>query len=339
MRMPMRFLRSLRSSLTTASTVLCAAMTVLFPVACVSVDQNKGPASVIAVAEAGAEIEKTLELDDDTRLVRSTSESVNSYFELRIQGREQASAALRTTIASRVDEDYEIFEEMALEGDLLLKRNIAVVCLGFADENRVRARTSLLRIAENRSEMAFLRANAIRSVGILLDPDTPIGPVITLLDARDKKLRTEAAGAFKELARVKKTPKVLTPQYHVAIERLAAMLYVKSNQNGRVNAVWALANIRHPATFDHLVAALGDRYEEVQIGAIYGLTLLGDQRALEPILSFLADGPTSAAESWCVKALRMIVIQAGLATDRAKLIPLGDSPRKWREFIRAARFD
>jgi hypothetical protein len=332
-------MRSLRFFPTFPTSLLLPSLVALLPIGCVSTDDNEEPSNIIVVTEAGAEIEETLALNDQTKLVRQTSESVNTYFELRIQGRTQAAKALRSTIAARVDEDYATFEDMALEGDLLLKRNIAVACLGFASENRVQARTALLRIAENNSEMAFLRANAIRAVGILLDPETPLAPVITLLGARDKQLQTEAAGTFKELARVKKTPKVLTPQYHVAIERLAAMLYVKSNQNGRVHAVWALANLRHPATFDHLVAALGDRYEEVQIGALYGLTLLGDQRAIEPLLSFLGDGQTTTAESWCVKALKAIVVQAGLATDRSELIPLGTSPRKWREYIRAARSD
>lgn len=321
-----------------SATTVVVAFAGVAPSACASTE-NDDPSNIIVVKGAGADVEDELELDDKTRLVRGTVESVISYFELKAQARTQAMKALRETIANKVDKDYKVFEEMALESDLLIKRNMAVMCLGFARENRVEARTSLILIAENKKERPFLRTNAIRSVGILLDPETPVAPVITLLASTNAEIKTEAANTFKELARVKKTPKVLTPQYHLAIERLAAMLYDESNTNGRIAAIWALSNLRHPTTFSHLVAALGDSKEEVQLGALYGLVLLGDQRAIEPLLSFLGDGQTSAAESWCVKALKTIAVQSGLATDQATLIPLGTSPRKWREFFRKARMN
>ncbi|MHC4939816.1 MAG: HEAT repeat domain-containing protein [Planctomycetota bacterium] len=304
--------------------------------ACAS-NKDKEVTNIVEVGAGAVEQRPELVTGENAKLVRNTEESVKRYEELRLQGLTRAQIALRDSIATNVDKDFDVFRDMALEGKLYLHRNMAVKCLGFAREKMPDAREALLLIAQKPNEQPFLRANAMRALGVLRDPETPLEPVVAMLGSGDAAMRTEAAETFKELALVKKTPRELTPQYYTAIERLATMLYDKPNRAGRRAAIWALANLRHPDTMEHLLAALGDPDEQVQIGALRGLELLGDQRAIEPLLEYLGDGPTSSAESWTILALKAIAVQGGFAKDPAELIPLGNSRRKWEDFFRAAR--
>jgi HEAT repeat protein len=311
------------------------AVLALFP-ACKSNDQED-VTNIVEVGAGAVEERPEVVTGENAKMVRNTEESVKRYEELRLQGLTRAMAALRDAIATSVDQDFPVYRDMALGADLYLHRNMAVKCLGFAREKRAEAREALLKIAEKPDEMPFMRANAMRALGILRDPDMPLEPIVSMLGSGDPAMRTAAAETFKEIALVKKTPRNLSPQYYTAIERLATMLYDKAHRSGRRAAVWALANLRHPDTMEHLLAALGDPDEQVQIGALRGLELLGDQRAIEPLIKYLRDGPTSSATSWTVKALKAIAVQGGFAKEPGELIPLGSNPRKWEEFFRAAR--
>ena len=95
--------------------------------------------------------------------------------------------------------------------------------------------------------------------------------------------------------------------------------------------------MHHPETLDLLVGALQDSDREVQIGALHGLEVLKDQRALEPILEYLEGGPTEGAASWARKALTSIVLAMGLAYTPSELQYLEANPKLWRKWIRGAR--
>jgi len=309
------------------------------PIACVPVNPqtNNETTNIVTVGVGATEEQPDLAIGDAGRRVRNTAESVKRYNELRLQGNSRGMIAMRTTIARTIDENFDDFRDMALDAEKYLHRNMAVKCLGFANERRGDAREVLIEIASKPNEKVFLVANAARGLGLLRDPDTPLGPVIALMGSGDPTIRTSAADALKEILIVKKTPRDLTPQYLTAIDRCVTMLYDKHNRYGRRAAVYALANMRHPTNMDHLLAALTDDDEQVQIGGLRGLQLLGDQRAIEGLLEYLGKGPTSAASTWAVMALKAIALQAGLAKDPAEMSDLGDSPRKWDEFFRGAR--
>lgn len=309
----------------------------LASLACCKSSGDREVTNIVEVGAGAVEERPEVSLGEDAKLVRNTEESVKRYEELRLQGLTRAMAALRDSISTSVDQNFPVYRNMALEGNLYLHRNMAVKCLGFAREQRADAREALLTIANKTDEQPFLRANAMRALGILRDPETPLEPIVSMLGAGDPQMRTSAAEAFKELALVRETPRELTAQYHTALERLATMLYDRANRQGRRAAVWALANLRHPDTLENLLAALGDEDEQVQIGALRGLELLGDQRAIEPLVKYLRDGPSSAAASWATKALKAIALQGGFTKDPGELTPLGANPRKWEEFFRAAR--
>jgi len=314
----------------------------LLPVALVltGCQSSQDPSEVTTIVKAGVgavEDQPILAQDEDTQMVRNTSESVKRYEELRLQGLTRAQHALQSTISRTVDDNFDVFRDMALDGKLKLHRNMALRCLGFAREQREDAREVLIQIASNRKEPVYLVANAALGLGILRDPDTPLEPIVALLGSGDPVIRTSAARALSEIVKVKKTPRPLTPQYLAAIDRCATMLYDKHNRSGRRAAVFALGNMRHPDNLDHLIAALDDTDDDVQIGGLIGITMLGDQRAIGPLIEYLRDGPTSVATTWTVRALKQIANQSGLAKTPGETQALGDSPRKWEDFFRGAR--
>ena len=293
------------------------------------------PVSTTIIRTETARQAEEFPTDEPTSLVRATARNVGSFIELRQQGKTQQMRAVHGVIAKSVDDNFDTFRQVALEGELSVIRNMATKCLGFAIKKRREARDTLLVLCLDRDK--WIVANAVLGFGTLLDKEMDLAPIIALVGSGDVNIRTNAATALIGLFRVKETPRQLTPQYHTAIERLVTLLHDDTSVRSRRAAVWALANIRHPETLPHLVSALEDDDEQVQIGGLRGLEVLGDQRALEALLRFLEGSPTPEAISWVLVALKTIVVQAGLADAKAEMDDLGESPRKWREYIRNAR--
>ena len=273
--------------------------------------------------------------NEQMRTVRATERNIAQWVELNQQGRTTQALALRVTISQSVDDNFETFEKVAREGGLLLGRNMAVKCIGFAREHRVEALALLVDLCRDKSPT--IQANAVLGMGVLADPDTDLTEPIRLLSAGDIEVRTNAAWALKDLFIVIPTPRELTPQYFTAIERLATLLNDPSSARARRSACWALAKIHHPETLDLLVGALEDDDREVQIGALHGLEVLRDQRGIDPILAYLDGGPTEGASSWAQKALVSIVLASGLAHTASELEYLEANPKLWRKWIRSAR--
>jgi len=273
--------------------------------------------------------------DETGRLLRRTDNNVKQHEELRLQGMTQQMVAVHRTIAQSVDDNIDTFRKVALEGDLLLQRNMAVKCLGFAVEQREKARDTLLVLLNDDS--VTIVANAVRGLGLLRDKETDITPIVTLCGSGDPAIRTNAAATLAALFLIRETPRQLTPQYHAAIDRLVVLLHDESYTRSRRAAAWALANLRHPSTLEHLISALHDADVQTQIGGLRGLELLGDQRSLDSLLDYLDDAPTTEAASWARQALEKIAIQGGFAKNAAELTELGTNPRLWRKWFQAAR--
>jgi len=273
--------------------------------------------------------------DEDTRLVRRTERNVKNFEELRLQGQTGSMVAVRRTIGRTVDENFPTFQRIALDKSGAVQRNMAIQAIGFAIEYRVKARDLLLSLLDE--DDPWILANAALSLSVLKDSETDVSRLITLVGHADKEVRTSAATALMEIYNVQQTPRQLTPQHYAAIDRLISLLHDKSTTRGRRAAVFALANLQHPETLDHLASALEDSDELVQIGGLYGIERLGDQRALEPVFEFMSTTPSAEAASWAKKALVRIAVQGGFTKTPSELDKLGTSSKLWRRWFRAAR--
>lgn len=288
-----------------------------------------------AVPQLGQDPVEGMDNAEPAVIAQRIERNVKAWRELQIQGQTQQMAAMRLTISRSVDENFDALRELALRGELQLHRNPAVRCLGFANERRTDAREALLQLCAD--PHPWIAANAAFGLGTLRDKETDLTPIIALCGSGDARVRENAAVALRDLFLVRETPRTLTPQLIAAVDRLVTMLQDKSSVRGRRASAWALANLRHPDVLDHLASALKDRDEQVQIGGLRGLQLLGDQRGLEPVLQYLGDAPTSEGASWAQRTLIDIVTQAGFVKDAKELQELGTSERLWRAWIEHAR--
>jgi len=322
------------STIPYARCVLAAALA-LFATACQSNRTTGQEDANAALKVEAAKDADPIGGDELGRLLRSTERNVRHYFELRLQGKQDLMVSLRRTIGRTVDDNFATFREVALNGEFLIRRNIAVKCIGFAIRKKKAAQSVLRKLYED-SEITIVQ-NAALAIGLLRDPEADFTPVVALLGHGDVTVRTNAATSIATLFLIRETPRDLTPQHWAAIDRLVTLLHEDGAVRGRRAAAWALANLRHPAVLPHLVAALQDDDELVQIGGLRGLERLGDQRALEPVLEYLRDNPTDSGQSWARKVLVQIAVQGGFAQVPSELDPLGADPRKWSEWFRAAR--
>lgn len=275
--------------------------------------------------------------NEEGQTIRRTYQNVRRYEELRIEMQEQPMAAMRRTVGRSVDDDFEIFRKYALDKDSATLRNWSVACLGFAIEKRVEARKLLESLLADETNAPWLLANACQALSVLRDKETDLSAVVRLVSHGDPEVRTSAATAVKEIWFVSETPRDLTPEYFAAIDRLVALLHDDATTRGRRAAVWALANLHHPAVLEHLLGALEDSDAEVQVGALRGIEMLGDARAIEPLCEYLDGSPQDGPASFAVRALQQIAVQNGFAQTKSELEAIGTSGKAWRKWFRAQR--
>ncbi|MDH3591441.1 MAG: hypothetical protein OER88_06160 [Planctomycetota bacterium] len=273
--------------------------------------------------------------DEGIRLIRSTERNVKHHSELMLQGKTQQMVALRRAVGRTVDDNFQTFEDTALKSEWVIHRNMAVKCIGFAVEERERAFQVLAQIAAE--EDVTLVNNAALGMGMLRDKNIDLTILIKLLAHGNVDVKTSAATSIREIWLLQETPRELTPEHWTTIDRLLGLLHERRFARARRAAIWAFANLRHPDVLDHLVSALKDEDEYVQIGGLVGLERLGDQRGLEPILVYLEEGPTTSGVSYARKALVAIAVQAGFAKTPSECDVLGDNPRTWRQWIGVKR--
>jgi len=272
---------------------------------------------------------------ETTKTVRRVNRNVDLWQELLAQGKTTQAHSLRQSIARDVDENFDAVATVAREGEFTQLRNLAVKGLGFSRERRADAR-ALLDTLLGDPQLTIVQ-NAALSLGILADPETDLTKLVALLAHGDAEVRTNAATALAKLFRVRETPRDLTPEYQVAADRLAAVLADAKHARARRAAVFAFANLHHPHMLPFLIDALEDEDVQVQIGALYGLKELADERALEPLLRYLDGDPSEAGASWAQEALTRIALVSGLAKDAGELDGLGGKTQKWREWFEKAR--
>lgn len=124
--------------------------------------------------------------------------------------------------------------------------------------------------AATASEDAYIVENAAMALGQIGDKDTPLPPLLALLERKEEEIRSNAALA---LARV------LTPETgSVAIDALL----VATNDPAakvRLHAVSAIRATKHPAGIGSVARLLNDNYELIAMNAAETLGLIGNEQS------------------------------------------------------------
>jgi hypothetical protein len=179
------------------------------------------------------------------------------------------------------------------------------------------------------STNAAIVQNALLGLWKLGDPDTPLGPVLARLDAKDADIRSNAVLALGT---------ILTPDTgEQAIERILTCLY-DNDPKVRNHAVSAIAAMRHTDAAGRLMQLLDDNYLLIQANAARALGDLGDWRNAQALVVRLerlkAQIPNGKyREKTGLDYGREQVVQNLTASlRRLSGEDFGDDPKLWREW-------
>lgn len=175
----------------------------------------------------------------------------------------------------------------------------------------------------------FLVQNCLLGLWKLGDPNTPVQPVLALIDHEDEEIRAMAALALST---------ILTPATgETAISALINALY-DPMPKVRIHAVTAVGAIRHQNSAGRLAQLLDDPYLLVQANAARSLGRLGNvsncQYLLARLESLLRDRPTGEYREHTDLDTRRDVVYRNVVDALAQLSGenYGDDIEKWRQW-------
>ncbi|MCZ6785589.1 MAG: HEAT repeat domain-containing protein [Planctomycetota bacterium] len=278
---------------------------------------------------------------ESTKLVRATNRNIIQWHDLKYgQGATSAAIAMHHTIRIAVDENFDMFIDVARNGELLQLKSMAVKAIGFTSEHRRRAREFLKEELDN--ESWTIVANAALGLGILRSKKTDeedLGALISLLENKHAPVRANSADALGNLFTIKPTPVPLTPQYETALNRLTILAEQRGETRVRRASIKALIGMHTPGALMAFAEGLDDPDFEVRIGCITGMRLLLDPRAIDPLVTHLEDIDSKQEATHVTEALIKIAMVQNFSGDARELEALGTSYKQWRNFIRSKRME
>lgn len=257
------------------------------------------------------------------------------YMDARAQGTITAWESLHRTILTpmvRKNMD-ELVRTSASDAEPQF-RILAVRGLGFA-EDKARAGTALLDLLSE-SEPNLL-SSALASLYILGASDTPLGPLVALLNHEDPDVRSnDALALFATLRARRQNGRVpSTSDVREASGRLVYLVTnVEEDEFVRGHAAAALGAIGDPAAADILTNLLEDPSSVVRTRAAEGLGQIGQEGAVIPLIDALhrARSPNEAVV--IAAALEKIAQIRGHYCD-AKV--LGTDSKNWAAWYEEVR--
>jgi len=177
----------------------------------------------------------------------------------------------------------------ALQSDDFWTRSDAVHGLGYIrDARAVEALIGVLGVEDRSYGLNQRTASSLGRIGTLA-----VGPLITVLQAEDPKVRTNAARALGYVGDAR------------AVGPLARVLGDEET-SVRYAAVVAFGQIKNESTVEPLIAVLGDKDADIRSMAAFELGQKQDSRAVEPLARVLHGDGISDVRSAAAGALGLI---------------------------------
>ncbi len=255
------------------------------------------------------------------------------YMEARDRGDASAAKSIRDTVLRPlVDRNVSDLMRSAADAGNPAFRRIAVRALGFGTDRGVIVPALVPLLAE---KDATLVGNALVSVYLLEVPETPVGPLVGLLNHQDADVRNNAALALGRVLRAR-TRAGLPPTDDVRAAS-GRLVYLVSNPTEdefvRAHAAAALGAVGDPAAVDVLVNVLRDGSSAVRTRAAEGLGYLGRPEAVPSLIDALEAGRPAAELRVVCAALEAIAKRSGWPCDAAALGTDAANWRAWHEAV------
>jgi len=217
-------------------------------------------------------------------------------------------------------------------------RIIAARALGFgSDLSGDRIVPPLVSVLKNTN--VNLVNSALVSLYLLGWPETPIPPIVKLLNQEDMLIRSNGALALSAVLRARRKKNDGRIEMTVAIrEASGRLMSIAHNPDEdpfvRAHAASALGTIGDPASADVLLNLLLDQYQVVRIHSAQGLGNLGQESAILPLIRSLKVTESLNESRIIVAALEEIATALEYPVDRQAL---GTEEGNWRAWYAAVK--
>ena len=166
--------------------------------------------------------------------------------------------------------------ERAMNDDQGIKM-VATLALGFSRQKE--AIPMLLAAARDRD--LLIRANAVFSLGMLGFKETPVEPLIAMLDDKEPSIRTTVAFALSRILRSDSDSAAVLEPLHRALN--------DQSPEVRREVIRALTSLARNESLPHLVRSLNDNDELTRINSARALAVINNPLAIEPLIMALTD--------------------------------------------------
>jgi hypothetical protein len=269
------------------------------------------------------------------RLYRDLDNFTQRYMIARSEGSRGTWETLDDTVLRpMVDKNLDELLRTAASPEEPQFRVIASRGLGFgSDADRiVPVLMELLGLSD-----ANLLSSALASLYLLASPDTPLGPLVALLNHEDADVRSNDALALSAAIRARRK-EGRVPGTEDVREASGRLVYIVSNLQEdafvRGHAAAALGAIGDPAATDILIGLLEDEHSVVRTRAAEGLGQLAQEPAILPLIDALADAGSSNEGFVIAAAIEKIAQVRGMPCDASVL---GTDAERWRDWYAAVR--
>jgi hypothetical protein len=285
-----------------------------------------------AVTPPGPPPENLLANPERSKLTYDLDQYSLRYMEARDNGEMAAWTSLHETVLRPlVDKNLDALLAMLASGSEPGFRRIAIRGVGFGSD-APRIAPALLPLLADRDTAVV--SDALVSLYLLGWPETPVTPIVSLLNHPDVDVRNNDAllllRVLRERSRAGMPP---SEEVRAASGRLVFLVTdPKEDEFVRAHAAAALGAVGDPAATDVLVNLLGDRSSVVRTRAAEGLGLLGRPEAIPALLQDLGAGRSPSEARVICASLEAIARENRWPCD---IEALGTDPTNWRAWYMA----
>ncbi len=257
------------------------------------------------------------------------------WMTVRNEGNTQAELSLhRTQIGPLVDKNLAELLNQVRSGQNHPRQITAARALGFTTRQGEVIPVLIMLLAD---DDANLVTSILVSLWLMANPETPITPLVDLLNDRDEDVRNNCAMALSAVLRARSSAGVSVPSDEVkrAAGRLVFLVSnTDENEFVRAHAASALGAIGDPAAVDVLVNLLDDGSSAVRTRSAEGLGQLGDEQAIPALIQGLQGQRAANERTVIVAALAKIAHVQGYPCDTKAL---GHDHENWRVWYMTVR--
>ncbi|MEN8149050.1 MAG: HEAT repeat domain-containing protein [Planctomycetota bacterium] len=318
-------------------------------VACASGPETEPEADEPADPEIGGETgtapekpENLLADGERSQLFFDLDQYTGRYMVARDEGNSRAWTSLHATVLMpMVERNLAVLLATAKDPAQPRYRLIAIRALGFGSDLSGDRITPVLIDVLDEPVVKFVNSSLV-SLYMLGWSETPIEPIVKLLNHPDTLIRSNAALALSRIVRRQRDKAgddfEITPTMQEAAGRLMATAgRPEEDPFVRAHSAAALGAIADPGSAEVLINLLGDEHMVVRVRAAQSLGSMEQEGAIRPLIAGLGVTESRAEGRIIAASLEKIAVALDYPVDKAALGLDQDRWKTWYEAVKRIR--